>query len=172
MPTSCSVHGRHHPLVEGKNAENRVARIVRALHRLEGKQVSVRVRNGVSVPPVLLGLTHIQSISGLAVCVPFVSMAISNSTLWTASIKGWSNCRRGSPPVHTTNGLEYPRYCGQVFAIAAAKVSAVSKRPPPVPSVPTKSVSQNWHTALLRSSSRPDQRLQPANRQKTAGRPV
>ena len=113
MPTSCSVHGRHHPLVEGKNAENRVARIVRALHRLEGKQVSVRVRNGVSVPPVLLGLTHIQSISGLAVCVPFVSMAISNPTLWTASIRGWSNCRRGSPPVHTTNGLEYPRYAAR-----------------------------------------------------------
>jgi hypothetical protein len=130
-----------HPLVEERNAENRGTRIIRVLHGL--KQVSVRVQNGVSVPLVLWGLRHVQSISGLAVCVPFVSMAISNPPLWRASIRGWSNCRRGSPPVQTTNGLEYPRYCGHAFAIAAAKVSAVSKRPPPVPSVPTKSVSQN-----------------------------
>jgi hypothetical protein len=46
------------------------------------------------------------------------------------------------------------------------------KGPPPDPSVPTKSVSQNRQTEVARSSSRPDHRLQPANRQKTAGRPV
>jgi hypothetical protein len=34
--------------------------------------------------------------------------------------------------------------------------------------VPTKSVSQNLHTALLRSSSRPLHRLQPAKRRNTA----
>ena len=42
----------------------------------------------------------------------------------------------------------------------------------PAPSVPTKSVSQKGQMALARSSSRPDQRLHPAKRQNTAGRPV
>ena len=41
-----------------------------------------------------------------------------------------------------------------------------------VPSMPTKSVSQNVQTAVARSCSRPLQRLQPAKRRKTAGRPA
>src|SRR5205814_283346 len=49
--------------------------------------------------------------------------------------------------------------------------SARANLPPPSPSVPTKSVSQNVHWALARSSSRPDQRLQPAKRRKTARLP-
>ena len=44
--------------------------------------------------------------------------------------------------------------------------------PPPGPSVSTKSVSQKVQTAVALSASRPLQRLQPAKRQKTAGRPV
>ena len=44
--------------------------------------------------------------------------------------------------------------------------------PPSVPSVPTKSVSQKRQMALARSCSRPLQRLQPAKRQNTAGRPA
>ena len=40
------------------------------------------------------------------------------------------------------------------------------------PSVPTKSVSQNWQVARCRSCSRPVHRLHPANRQNTAGRPA
>ena len=43
--------------------------------------------------------------------------------------------------------------------------------PPPGPSVPTKSVSQNRHTAPARWRSWPLHRLQPANRQNTAGPP-
>src|SRR5262249_15110455 len=61
---------------------------------------------------------------------------------------------------------------GHRAATAAARTSAVSKRPPPGPSVPTKSVSQNWQVALARSRSRPDQRLHPAKRMKTGARPV
>jgi hypothetical protein len=57
-------------------------------------------------------------------------------------------------------------------ATAAASAAASAKRPPPVPSVPTKSVSQKRHAASARSVSRPDHRLQPANRQNTAGRPA
>ncbi len=41
-----------------------------------------------------------------------------------------------------------------------------------LPSVPTKSVSQKRQTAVSRSASRPDHRLQPAKRQNTAGRPA
>ena len=57
-------------------------------------------------------------------------------------------------------------------SMARAKWSAAAKRPPSRPSVPTKSVSQKLQMAASRSSSWPDQRLQPAKRQKTAGRPV
>ena len=48
---------------------------------------------------------------------------------------------KGSPPVKTTNLSE--RSPCQVAAIAAASSAAVSNLPPPSPSVPTKSVSQN-----------------------------
>ena len=54
----------------------------------------------------------------------------------------------------------------------AASASAPRNVPPPGPSVPTKSVSQNRHTAVARCSSRPVQRLQPVKRQNTAGRPA
>ena len=49
---------------------------------------------------------------------------------------------------------------------------SISPSPPPGPSVPTKSVSQKLQIAVSRSLSRPLQRLHPAKRQKTAGRPV
>ena len=49
---------------------------------------------------------------------------------------------------------------------------ADSNFPPPGPLVSAKSVSQNLQIAEARSASRPDQRLQPAKRQKTAARPV
>ena len=44
---------------------------------------------------------------------------------------------------------------GQRAATAAASASAVANFPPPGPSVPTNSVSQNRQTALARSTSRP-----------------
>ena len=61
---------------------------------------------------------------------------------------------------------------GHLCATAAASASAESNFPPPAPSTPTNSVSQNRHTAVARSASRPDHKLHPANRQNTAARPA
>src|SRR5471030_3006635 len=58
------------------------------------------------------------------------------------------------------------------IAAISSRSSCSSGLPPASPSVPTKSVSQNWQTALARSLSRPVHRLQPAKRQNTAGRPA
>ena len=64
------------------------------------------------------------------------------------------------------------QHLGREFQeIAAAKAAAVANFPPSGP-VPTKSVSQNVHTASARSASRPVHRLHPLNRQNTAGRPL
>ena len=60
---------------------------------------------------------------------------------------------------------------GHREATASARSLAVAKRPPSGPT-PTKSVSQNVHTARCRSDSRPVHRLHPANRQNTAARPA
>src|ERR1019366_7116871 len=67
------------------------------------------------------------------------------------------------------NGRALPLH---LATMSSARRSALAKRPPPGPSVPTKSVSQNLQTADGRWRSRPVHRLQPANRQKTAARPV
>jgi hypothetical protein len=119
------------------------------------------------------GLTQTQSMPDGARCVPFVSMAISKPKLCKASTSASSSWRSGSPPVQTTNG----RTCadgvgGHRAETARANAWADGNRPPPGPSIPTKSVSQNRQRAVARSTSRPDHRLQPAKRQKTAGRPV
>ncbi|AFK63211.1 hypothetical protein TKWG_16290 [Advenella kashmirensis WT001] len=60
----------------------------------------------------------------------------------------------------------------QVLASVVARVAALANLPPPMPLVPTKSVSQNVQAAVARSISRPDHKLHPANRQKTAARPL
>ena len=60
--------------------------------------------------------------------------------------------------------------CAQAASMAAARASASAKRPPPGPSMLTKSVSQKVQTAPARSCSRPLHRLQPAKRRNTAGR--
>src|SRR3954470_14388351 len=66
----------------------------------------------------------------------------------------------------------YPTACADhAAAMAAANSAAPAKCPPPSPSTPTKSVSQNWQMACSRSSSRPVHKLQPAKRQNTAARP-
>src|SRR5207245_9431027 len=78
----------------------------------------------------------------------------------------------GSPPVQTTKrGARGPPVDGQHRATASASAPAESNLPPSGPT-PTKSVSQNRQTARARSASRPLHKLQPENRQKTAGRPV
>ena len=66
---------------------------------------------------------------------------------------------------------EKPPFSYSIGIARSASAPAVAKVPPPGPSVPTKSVSQNWQIAEARSRSRPLQRLQPVNRKKTAGRP-
>ena len=76
----------------------------------------------------------------------------------SASISAASSCSSGSPPVQTTR---------RRLAVAVGAVRPpgprrrrrgrrrVSKRPPPGPSVPTKSVSQNWQTAMARCAPGP-----------------
>ena len=71
-----------------------------------------------------------------------------------------------TPPTLVLYRNRMPSACG------SANSAAVANLPPPSPSVPAKSVSQNWHTASARSRSRPLHKLQPAKRQKTAGRPA
>src|SRR5260363_124074 len=85
-------------------------------------------------------------------------------------ISALSSCNIGSPPVQTTK--RRASCGGHSAAIIAASASAVLYLPPFSPSSPTKSVSQKRHIAPARSSSRPDHRLHPANRQNTAGRPA
>ena len=63
-------------------------------------------------------------------------------------------------------------WSGHCARTARARAAASANLPPPGPSVPTKSVSQNWQTASARSFSRPLHRLQPAKRRNTAARPV
>jgi hypothetical protein len=160
----------------------RIFRARRSVHRLKKempeRQPLAALRIFISSPlrctslAPALGLTQIQSSSGGASIVPFVSTAISNPRAWRASMSGPSNCSSGSPPVHTTNFLPWPSCSGQADAIASASGAALEKLPPPGPFTPTKSVSQNWQTAVARSFSRPDHRLHPANRQNTAARPA
>src|SRR5262249_41182766 len=118
-----------------------------------------------------LGLTQIQSNPLGAGRVPLVSTAILKLRACNAAMSASSICNSGSPPVHTTKRALLPLPF-HVPVIASASASAVANLPPPIPSVPTNSVSQNLHTALLRSFSSPDHRLHPAKRQNTAGRPA
>src|SRR5580704_4105739 len=116
------------------------------------------------------GLTQSQSRPGGGARVPLVSTAISKPLAWTAQISAASSCNKGSPPVNTINRSVLPPI--QAPSIAVARASAPAKLPPPVPSNPTKSVSQKRQTARPRSFSWPDQRLQPEKRQNTAARPA
>ena len=84
--------------------------------------------------------------------VPFVSTATSNPASWNAPIAASSSCSSGSPPVQTTNAWSREgAVLSHVPATLAARSAAVAYFPPPVPLVPTKSVSQNWQMARCRS---------------------
>ena len=72
----------------------------------------------------------------------------------------------------TKPAVEFEIRLPKAALTAVARSHEVAKRPPPGPSVPTKSVSQNRQTARPRSRSRPVHRLQLVNRQNTAARPV
>src|SRR5262245_43789500 len=71
--------------------------------------------------------------------VPLVSTATNQPPAWNSASSGSSSCNKGSPPVHTTNGLTCE--LGQWLATALTSSAGVRNLPPPVPSVPTKSVS-------------------------------
>ena len=73
-----------------------------------------------------------------------------------------SSCRRGSPPVQTTMRFRSVIVARPLRGDGVREGSAVANLPPPSPSVPTKSVSQNLQIARSRSSSRPVHRLQEA----------
>ena len=119
---------------------------------------------------LFLGLTQIQSMDFVHKIVPLVSMATKKLSLCKASTKFSSTWSIGSPPVSTTNGNCFESFGHKDF-MAVVNSLTLSNFPPLIPLVPTKSVSQKLQIACLLSSSLPDQRLQPANRQKTAGRP-
>ena len=116
------------------------------------------------------GLMHSQSIPGGAGSVPLLSTAMRKPPAWSASISAASSCSSGSPPVITTN--RWSRPSPHAAATASASAPPRANLPPPGPSVPTKSVSQNWHTALARSTSRPLHKLHPAKRKNTARLPA
>jgi len=100
--------------------------------------------------------------------VPLVSIAISAFTFFSSKISSASSCRAGSPPVKTIKGAVSLGQRDKIFW-----TSSLSEYFPPFsPSVPQKSVSQNWQIAFSLSSSLPVQRLQPENLQKIAGRPA
>ena len=65
--------------------------------------------------------------------------------------------------VTRSNALLMAGIAGLVGAVFGASSSGSLYFPPKVPSVPTKSVSQNLHTALALCFSFPDHRLQPVN---------
>ena len=59
-----------------------------------------------------------------------------------------------------------------VLATFAARSAAVAYLPPPIPSVPTKSVSQNWQMARLPVLLTPGPQVADEKRQNTAARPA
>ena len=160
-----AVHGLQEAMGEGEAVQG-----LRIEVRLAGRPASVRrpVRCFNSVPA--LGLTQIQSMPRGTGRVPLVSMAMVNPCACRASISAASTCSIGSPPVRHDEACTGSRLLGARKRWQDRRQSR--SLPPPAPSVPTKSVSQKWHSAVSRSSSRPDHRLQPAKRQKTAARPA
>ena len=117
-----------------------------------------------SVPA--LGLMQSQSIRSFAGKVPLLSTATPEAA-------------RDEAPRSAPIELQHRLAAGDddesfVAAIAPQTGDMVGEQigalnlPPPSPSVPTKSVSQKLHCAVARSCSRPDHKLHPAKRRKTA----
>ena len=107
-----------------------------------------------------------------AATVPLVSTAISKSCACSASISAAIHLQQRLAAGADHEALACSAVGGPRCLTAAARARQPRNFPPPGPLVPAKSVSQNWQIAEARSASRPDHRLQPAKRQKTAARPV
>ena len=105
-----------------------------------------------------LGLTQIQSSPSGGTIVPLVSTAISKPCACSAAINGASTCSSGSPPVAPPAGFWPAHPSGGDRPTSCA---ASPKRPPPVPSTPTKSVSQKRQTASARSPHAPTRGYSP-----------
>src|SRR3546814_4464683 len=69
-----------------------------------------------------------------------------------AAISSAFTCNSGSPPVNTTKRCSAAP--AQATSMASASASAELKRPPPTPSMPTKSVRSEEHTSELQSLMR------------------
>ena len=125
------------------------------------------------LPPVSNSLAYSggYDMPGGGCKVPLVSIAMRKPFACSAAISGLSSCSKGSPPVQTTKRCVLTRL-GHCLTTAWASATGVWNLPPPRPSTPTNCVSQKRHTALARSFSRPDHRLQPAKRRNTAGVPA
>ena len=173
-PARCcaSTLGAVHRLQE-EVVEVQLRRTARARRRPAGRPASARrpVVSTSSAPA--FGLTQTQSIPAGAGSVPLVSIAISKPRACSASTSASSSCSSGSPPVHTTKrsrrvGRRRPRRPRR--RRPARRRSA--NLPPPGPSVPTKSVSQNWQTAVARSRLAPGPQVaagEPAEHRRPAG---
>jgi hypothetical protein len=70
-----------------------------------------------------------------------------------------SSCSSGSPPVHTTNRFRAESPAATSRDQPPPPALRRLKLPPPTPSTPTKSVSQNLQIAVARSASRPDHKI-------------
>ena len=148
----------------------RAPRIAPARRRVADRPASTRRRCAAGVPAPALGLTQIQSRPAGAAIVPLVSTAISKPRACSASMSGSVDLQQRLAAGADDEALAGLAHRPASFAqLAAAKASAEANLPPPRPSMSAKSVSQNLQMADARSASRPDHRLQPAKRQKTAG---
>ena len=154
-------------VLDTARADRRLLRVRRASARRRDSSDQVGLRLRADADPV-------ERRAGTG-RVPLVSMATVNPACVQrvdqparrAAAAARRRCRRRSGSVA---GCGRPRpldcYCRGQHRPRCANC------PPPGPSVPTKSVSQNWQMAVARSPSRPVHRLQPAKRQNTAGRPA
>ena len=97
--------------------------------------------------------------------------AISKLCACSAWISTASICSEGSPPVQTTKAARVASL-GHFAAMASARSSAVVNFPPPGPSVPTKSVSQNLHIALCAIALAASPQIAAGKPQNTAARPA
>ncbi len=143
----CWLRGRGRPSAAGRNGRRAGPHSARARRSLADRSSfnswpCLRLNSASA-----LGLTQIQSMPGGGRSVPLVSMAISKPSAWSAAINGFVQLQQ-----RLAAGADDIRP-------ARADLGAIARRPPrqrslhprnfppPGPSIPTKSVSQNLQTA-------------------------
>ena len=120
-----------------------------------------------------LGLTQIQSMPRRdgqgAVGLDRDLEALARAARRSAAA---SSCSSGSPPVQTTNGARRGRAGHRWRATASARLGGCGTRRRRARRCRRSRCRRTGRRPSARSSSRPVHRLQPAKRQKTAGRPA